>query len=87
MSEIFAGAIKRFKRAAESKVNVRVTVSFEPSAHKKAVVWGRAHRYSYERDGELGGLLLAALASGAFDATDYDVDFEEEMDVDVEDEE
>ena len=94
MSEIFEGARKRFKRQVasarllgEGNVNVRVTVSFEPAAFMAALEWARRKRYTYERDGEIGALLLGALADGVLSSGDYDFDFDEQFDVDVENEE
>ncbi len=84
VSEIFDGAVKRFKSAAESPVNIRVTVRFEPDAYGAAFKWARQRRYIYQRDGELGGMLLGALSAGVLPSESYDFDFEEEIDVDVE---
>lgn len=88
MSEIFDGARARFARAikTESKVNVRVTLSFEPNAVAEAVKWNDKWKYTHRRDGELGQMLLSALASGAIVTGDWDFDLDEEFDVDVEDE-
>lgn len=91
MSEAFSGARKRFRKQVQAiglgggKLNVNVTVSFEPEAFNTARRWAKQKQYTYERDGEIGAMMMAALSAGVLGAGDYDYDFEEETDVDLDD--
>ena len=56
---------------------VRASFSFSKEDLDAALEWGRENHYTYERDGEIADLLIAAALSGVFDPGIEDAEIEE----------